>query len=103
MASHTILFTEQKAAAHGADFDASNDSTTAAFRECTCSSGAIEDMRAQENVTCMHEENYTRAMRGQLLTCAPGTPCSLTGGCLAAGEHRERIHAHLGIVHLQQI
>ena len=31
---------------------------------------------------------------------ASGSACTLVGGCLAAGEHLQRIHAHLGVVHL---
>ena len=33
---------------------------------------------------------------------APGSPRALVGGCLALREHLQRIHAHLGIVHLHQ-
>ena len=32
--------------------------------------------------------------------CAPGAPGALIGGRLALWEHLQRIHAHLGVVHL---
>ena len=32
--------------------------------------------------------------------CSPG---ALVAACLTAGEHRESVHTHLGVVHLQNI